>query len=294
MGKSKDFVTVGEGASAHAIPREWIQESDWDKEERDKALAKAEAFTRNYDLSENEVLAKFISEDDYTNSDDYKKLEKENSDIVDRRHELSDELNQLRKQLKEEARPKPRSEWTTSDEISNLIGDTPMSYTEAGKKLQGQIAHLTEEYRKADSRFTVLNDKLHTIDTKYAAKEKSWWNKNRPAYKKGNANKDYIGFATKTRSGYDKDLEQGKGFIAEMSPKEYLQRISYDVFESTWSHTVSGVFPKNIIKYMIMMQEGIKFDMPSIIEGSAQEGRHRAMAAYLLGIEKIPVYVRRK
>lgn len=294
--KNEEYIKLRrKDGSYYAVPKDWLQESDWDSKERQIAANKAEADIRNgKTMSREEVLSKFISDDDYSKKDDtYKKLQEEESTLRNRREELSSKNRELEKQLKSESIPKPKSEWTEDDEFESLIGNRPMTYTEKGKQLKTEKDKVWKEYLDVDHKWSDAHEKLILAKQKYANAEREWWEKNKPEYKKGSADKDYRGFATKTKSGYDYDLAQGKGFIAEMSPKEYLQRITYDVFGSTWSSVVSGVNTDNILKYMSMMQQGIKFDMPSIIEGSNQEGRHRAMAAYLLGIEKIPVYVRR-
>lgn len=246
-------------------------------------------------MTREEVLKKFISDDDYSNTDEaYKKLSKDEKQLRDKRQKLGDRNRELKEQLKEEGIPKPKSEWTEDDEYESLIGNRPMKYTEKGKQLKAEQDKVWKDYMKADHDWSETHEKLINAKHAHAEVEKSRWENNRPEYVKGDANKSYDGFLTKTNSGYDDDLAKGKGFIAEMSPKEYLQRISYDVFGSTYSSTVSGVNENNVIKYANIMKSGTKFDMPSIIEGKGQEGRHRAMAAYLLGYKKIPVYVRKK
>ena len=293
--EKQEFVTIHKGDKSWQIPKEWMQESDWDAKERQIARNKAEADILNGKvMSRQEIMDKFIDKSDYRYGEEYKKVQKENSDLLERRMKNEEERRAIEEQLKTESKPKPKAEWDDDDEWEALIGHRPKIYTEKGKQLKERYDKLWSEYQKIDSEWTKSNDKLEALKHRYSKQEKEWWDKNRPEYKKGKADKDYTGFATRTKSGYDHDLEQGIGFIAEMSPKEYLQRITYDVFDSTWSRVVSGVDIKNINKYMSMMKSGVKFDMPSIIEGKTQEGRHRAMAAYLLGIEKIPVYVRRK
>lgn len=296
MGQDIEFVTIHhKNGKTVRIPKEWMQESDWNSKERQIAANKAEADLRNGKLmTREEVLSKFISADDYSKTDkSYIELKNNEKTLRDKREELSARRKEVEEQLKQESTPKPKNEWTEEDEFNSLLHNRPMKYTEKGIKLKAEKDKLWKEYMQVDHDWSEANTKLISAKNTQAKKEKQWWDKNRPEYEKGNAKKDYTGFATKTRSGYDYDLEQGKGFIAQMSPKEYLQRITYDVFDSTWSNTVSGVNTDNILKYMSMMKSGVKFDMPSIIEGSGQEGRHRAMAAYLCGIKLIPVYVRR-
>ena len=293
MGQEMDFVTLHRAdGKAFQIPREWMDERDAEKKERDIARATAEAAIRNNPMTREEVLAKFISEDDYSKTKEYCEMAKQNSQLSDKREALSKQMHELEEAYMAESKSKPKSEWTEEDEYQALIGHRPRVYTEKGKKLKEEYDKVFKEWLKVDHEWSESNDKIIQTTAKYKRQEKKWWEEHRPVIKKGDPNKEYVGFATKTRSSYDADLARGRGFIAEMSPKEYLQRISYDVFESTWSKTFSGVNTTNVLVYMQMMKNGVKMDMPSMKPGSTkQEGRHRAMAAYLLGIDKIPVYI---
>lgn len=80
-------------------------------------------------------------------------------------------------------------------------------------------------------------------------------------------------------------------FIASMSPDEYMDRCSKEVFKSPIEDTYSGMENKhNVENYANLMKKGTKFDMPYLdVLKHEQEGRHRAMAAKELGIKEIPV-----
>ena len=269
--------------------------TDWFDKDKQIAQNKAEADKLNADkeMSRKELLAKFVDKDDYSNQQDYRQLSDEHTDLAKQDRELEEKLNELKGQLDKETSLKPKEKWTTEDEINALLGAKPLSYTDKGKELQKEYTSLLKQQESVRQQMSGLREKMERIQTKNAMKEIEKWEKERPAFQKGDANKDYPGFQTKTNSGYDTELKQGKGFIAEMSPKEYLQRISYDVFNKPYSHVVKGTDTKNIQKYMKMMKSGTKMDMPSLIVGKGQEGRHRAMAAFLLGYKKIPVYVQK-
>lgn len=116
---------------------------------------------------------------------------------------------------------------------------------------------------------------------------------------------EYEGFSTTTTGtsyydnflnpkdlAYMQDAKRKTGYIAEMSPDEYIDRVARQVFKKPRYVAERGLDSENINNYAKMMQEGTKFDMPYLeISYGNQEGRHRAMAAKKLGIEKIPVLV---
>ena len=121
---------------------------------------------------------------------------------------------------------------------------------------------------------------------------------------------EYEGFNTKTTgtSHYDqfldpKDLRyqqerKGRtGYIAEMSPSEYIERCAKQIFHSTVERQERvrqvGNGEKNIMDYASKMQNGVKFDMPYLdyTDTRTQEGRHRALAAQQAGISKMPVLI---
>ena len=81
--------------------------------------------------------------------------------------------------------------------------------------------------------------------------------------------------------------------IEYMSPREYLSRTK----EGFLKTGAPGDFipdEESVKKYAEMMKNGTLFNMPTLdyMRGRFnQEGRHRAMAAEMIGIEKIPVFV---
>lgn len=91
------------------------------------------------------------------------------------------------------------------------------------------------------------------------------------------------------------DYAKSKGytnvFIAKMSPDEYMDRCSKEIFHSPIEDTHDGMENKNNVKeYAKLMKDGTKFDMPYLdILHHQQEGRHRALAAKELGAKEIPV-----
>lgn len=248
-------------------------------------------------MTEDQVYQAFIPEDSYIYSDEYSQAEKTWNDATAEYRRDDKLLKTLEEQLREEATPKPKSEWTIEDEIEALIGRKPMIYTEKGEGILSRIDELKDELRTISGIRTEAADKMERISKREARREIEEWNKTRHPFKVANKEDNFTGFSTMMRSAYDADLAEGKGFIARMSPDEYLQRISYDIFETTVEHATVVEF-SNVQQYAQMMADGVKMDMGYInyeVHGSGrfgQEGRHRAMAAKLLGIDEIPVYIR--
>jgi len=86
------------------------------------------------------------------------------------------------------------------------------------------------------------------------------------------------------------------GSVEWMSPEDYIERCVRG-FKSIGSKGLvqQGRDPKLIKKYAQDMQRGDVFPILELDyrDGFAQEGLHRAMAAEMLGVEKVPVWVTR-
>jgi GNAT superfamily N-acetyltransferase len=86
------------------------------------------------------------------------------------------------------------------------------------------------------------------------------------------------------------------GSVEWMSPEDYIERCERG-FKSTGSQGLvrQGRDPKLIKQYAQDMQKGDVFPMLELDyrDGFSQEGLHRAMAAEMLGVEKVPVWVTR-
>jgi 8-oxo-dGTP pyrophosphatase MutT (NUDIX family) len=234
-----------------------------------------------------------IPSDSYTNTTDYQNASKTFKSALKKRDEIDDKRNAVKKELESESHPKPRSEWTEDDEIYDMLGDRPMVYTDKGKELKAQSDKLFKEWSAADHELTEAGDRLRDIKKKAHDEQIKSVSFDKPVKASSD---DYEGFTTKTTgTGYDEYLngKQNGGYVAEMSPAEYLQRCAYQVFENaTIESTLAAINEKNVDEYAKKMESGEKFDMPYLnLEKSEQEGRHRAAAAMKAGIEKIPVLV---
>jgi hypothetical protein len=243
-------------------------------------------------LSKSDVIKKFISKNSYVNDSDYKKASdlrninlKEQSDVIDKIRDLESKLSTL------EAVPKPKSEWTADDMMKSLLGEKPMIQSDESKKLEKEIDNLWEKHNGLTGIISKTDDDIERLDKINYIKQIKNWTSTDP---KVSTDTHFEGFSTTMRiSQFDDDLANGIGYIAEMSPTEYLKRCAYDIFDSTYESAVLGAETDSILKYAKQMSQGVEFDMGYLdYDSKRQEGRHRAMAAKLLGIKKIPVYIR--
>lgn len=116
----------------------------------------------------------------------------------------------------------------------------------------------------------------------------------RPDFKKAVGN--YPGFRTAETNvpHYDDLIKKGKVEIVEMTPEQYIHECAHYIFtNSTMEKVTRGrVGDSETEEYAKMMREGTKFYTPYLnYADEQQEGLHRAVAAYMNGIEKIPVIV---
>jgi len=246
-------------------------------------------------MSSDELKREFVGDDSYIYDPKYTSLESERSALVKEEISLKDERKSLTEELKGERQVKPKEDWDMSDELAALLGEKPMSYTERGEEINARLEQIREKEKPTEARLMDVRDQMEDIDRENAKEQIDEWESEKHPFVKGDADKEYEGFSTIMDIGqFDSDLEKGIGFIAEMSPDEYIDRISYEVFHTTKEAAIICDY-ENVKEYAKMMAEGVKFDMGYLDysrEPAGQEGRHRAMAAKLLGIDTIPVYVR--
>lgn len=235
-------------------------------------------------------------EDSYTNTGEYQKTLREWREAIKKDEELRDRIKEVEAELKNESVIKPRSEWDEEDEFQSLIGNRPRTFTERGKMLEAERLELERQRYEVRSNRDAASDELSRIKANARSQQLMMADVGplQPAMQES-----YEGFKTNTTgtSFYDDVLSgesrKARGFIAEMSPKEYIERCAYDIFDSgTIESTLQGTEASSVARYTKMMASGTKFDLPYLdYKSKGQEGRHRALAAYNLGIEKIPVLI---
>lgn len=159
---------------------------------------------------------------------------------------------------------------------------------EIKEKADKQFADIKEYEKTRDEYY----DEIEKLDVTQSKKERAEYEK--PEFKK--AVGEYTGFKTDdTGTSYYNDLiKEDKANIVEMTPEQYIKECAYYVFEdSTWEKVLRGrVGDEDTEKYAKMMREGTKFNTPYLnYQDYGQEGLHRAVAAYINGIKKIPVVI---
>ena len=234
----------------------------------------------------------FKPKNSYTDTDKYKETLKNFKEAWEKSDAAWDERKDLEEKLKKESRPKPRSEWDDHDEFMSIMGERPMIYTEEGERLKERLDKVKDEAREYHAKRDEYEKALRGMREEAAQKQ-------RRDYKQQDLipvqQEEYEGFTTKKTSNSfgDEYLENGRGVICEMSPKEYLERCAYEIFSGTMETTLNGVDDEIANGYAEQMRSGVKFDLPYLnYRDSGQEGRHRAVAAYKAGIDKISGWMR--
>lgn len=175
------------------------------------------------------------------------------------------------------------------DEARFLVNDKEHPEIMAIKEKADKMFADMKEYEKVRDQYY---DDIELLDKKQSRIERNEYGL--PDFKK--AVGEYVGFKTNDTgtSYYNDQLEKGNAKVVEMTPEEYIKECAYYVFEnSTLEKTLRGrVGDEDTEKYAKMMREGTKFYTPYLnYKDYAQEGLHRAVAAYMNGIKKIPVVI---
>ena len=257
-------------------------------------------------------LVRMVSEGGTSYEDDklYKNLMAEMRRLREEADEADEEHKRIRDELEEERNKSPEK---TKEEIEEELGekidddvwrDMRRELRMLGllnrsnsrlKELEDNDMKTFREYNRRLAAYRIAEEAVEKYISGQRGRQASEFRNKYNAYQ--NLSQDtYKGFQLKTDNPYfAKLLKDGKATIVEMSPKEYLERITHQVFtKSTLQTTVRGTLAKNVAKYANMMRHGTKFYMPSMTLNErerGQEGRHRALAAMLNGYSKIPVIV---
>ena len=236
------------------------------------------------------ALKDFSPKDSYIRSDDYKKTLKAFQGAWGKIDKLSDRISDLKEQIEAESELKDRADWTEEDEYDSYMGKRPRTYTKVGKRLQKKLDGLEEQKRSLLHQRDELSDKLQGIKADARREEFKTFDAPKKATRT-----DYEGFRLdNTSNSFGNDyLTNGKGYIAEMTPQEYIERCAFEIFDTgTIESTINGTDPELVQKYADMMMDGTKVDLPYLnYKDGGQEGRHRALAAYQAEIDTIPVLI---
>lgn len=237
-------------------------------------------------------LTDFLPVHSYRDTKAFKDVAAAHKESWEKADELWAKREVLEEAIKAESRPKPKDEWDEEDEYQSLIGKKPRIYTKKGERLKEELSKVEEDWHKQRKARDEASEKLDKMKEQEHKRQVAAY---KPNKLKDAKQEDYEGFTLdKTSNSFgDEYLENGKGRIVEMSPREYLERCAYEIFHNgTMESTMGAVDEKTTDKYAEQMKKGVKFDLPYLnYKDMGQEGRHRAVAAYKAGIETIPVLI---
>ena len=240
--------------------------------------------TRTSDKSE--TIALVSGSSNYTSTPEYKEAQSKHSEAFEKREKLKKEWLDLQEQLKSEIVETPELK-----ELGRQYADLFDAYTDKGKEIKEKAKAVREEMKVAEADEKKYRAELEKMTAENREKEKAEFNPEPLTEAKQD---EYEGFTTESDTPYIKEkLENGEAWIAEMDPKEYLERCAFQIFnQSTLESTVGAVDPENANKYADEMESGTKFSVPYLnFSDKEQEGRHRAVAAMMNGYKKIPVVI---
>ena len=291
---------AAEDESAPAAEVESGREDQREPEDRSGRIAGSES-NETADAENNEVdvdrYKELLPANSYTETEEYKRASNDFTDARKQSESLWEESQALEEELKQESQRKPREQWDEEDEYNSLIGRPPIILTERGQEIQDKIQENLKERLTLDQKLDDAGARMKEL--KRAAHQNQLQAYSLPTIRPATQT-EYEGFSLeKTGTSFgDEYLERAKAgrkgaFLAEMSPREYIERCAFEIFtDATMESTIHGVVPRNVEKYTHMMAAGTKFDVPYLnYRDHGQEGRHRALAAYNMGIETIPVLI---
>ena len=266
--------------------------TDWlDQEERMKYAQieanQMQANSMNGTLNEPTSL---ISSNSYIYDKDYKDAQEAAHEAWTKLQSLGDEMKQIREERDKELIVDP----SLGRQLSEVLGN----YTDKGKVLDEKYYSLMSERSQAEKQHQLATDVLQSKSSEHSKIQKELYENRKEDTVSTSLKENYQGFEiSKSTTPYvDEKLAKGEAYIVEMSPKQYLQEAGYHIFpNSTLERQVQATAANNYAnpkKYAQQMREGTKFHTPYLnYESGAQEGRNRAVAAFINGYERIPVII---
>lgn len=282
--------------------------TDWFDDEKEKQIAKnqeqasqasdherhkpLESIEDAYELQQ-EMHKMFIEEDSYINSKEFKELESE-------LHKARTELDESKKKFLELCDVVKKETTIDEDILKQFEGDKDLARMFSKKTPKGEAAEkekklVLEKSKEIEQRVEALSNKHHKIQVEQSEIQQDAFKRAditaRPATKE-----KYSGFQKNTGTSYYENLrEKGKAQVFEMSPQEYMRYCAYKIFPgSTYENQIRAAIgdAKHTMDLVKLMKNGTEMYMPVLnFRDREQEGRHRAVAAMILGIERIPVLI---
>lgn len=301
-------IPIFEGESkAAAVKRATAKQlkEDEDKKEKQIAANKKEADRNNGkeksldeidDAKElqQQMHKMFIEEGSYVNDPEFRKLQKDYSEAFEETGRLHDKAMELYATIEKET-------VVDEDVLKEFRGDKQLAKlfaekTEKGQAAEKELQSVREQDKENTRRRHTLEEKLDTIRKEQSSKQKEAFEYKDITVKKADFKDDFDGFETDTHTPkYKRLVEEGKATLVSMSPKEYLEYCAYKIFpHSTYEQQVYAAIgdARHTMDLVNLMKNGTKMYCPVLdFNEKEQEGRHRALAAMILGLDKIPVVV---
>lgn len=265
-----------------------------DTKQRQIDFNKKEADERNNNKS---LMDKYVDKDSYVNDPEFQALQSKASEAGKRKEELTKKWLDLGKEVDKET-------IIDKDILAEFDGDKALAKmfaekTPKGEKLEKERDAIYKQMKKAEEDWEKYSDERRSRIRTESEKQKQAYIKETTTASK-TLREDYKGFKKEdTGVPYMNEmLASGKAFVVQMSPKQYLQECAYKIFDSTYEQQILVGQADNATvtqKLVGLMQNGTKMYTPYLnYRDKQQEGRHRAIAAMEMGIDRIPVVIVRK
>lgn len=200
-----------------------------------------------------------------------------------------------------ELMPRSRNaEWRALPRSAERVDTSVEGIEKQLDELENRISNSNGEVSRDELR-RLLNKQSPLKDRLERAKWRREGGSNMDAMRKAYEG-EYSGFdMSKSTNSYQSDALEGKikgkkATIVEMTPDEYMERAYRQIFKKPSENGARfsnfNSVNEDVVKYAEAMRNGDKFPLPYLdFTNAGQEGRHRALAAKMAGIDKIPVVV---
>ncbi len=243
------------------------------------------------------LMDKYTDKDSYIHDPEFKSLEAKASKAGKDKEELTKKWLDMGKELEKET-------VIDKETLDMFDGDRTLAKmfakkTPKGEKLEKERDEVYKQMKKAEEDWEHYSGKRNKRIKDESEKQKEAYVKSTSTVS-DKVKDDYKGFKTAdTGVPYTNELlAKGKAFVVEMSPKQYLQECAYKIFDSTYEQQilVGQADNEGVTQKLVgLMQNGTKMYTPYLnYRDKQQEGRHRAIAAMEMGIDRIPVVIVRK
>jgi len=233
------------------------------------------------------MISSVVGEKNLINDPDFEAARTKWADATKRKDAASKRFLEISRELKNEIEYPDDDAKSMGPQYAGLFG----WYTEKGKQLKKEYDDCFAESQKAGQEAEEYGGKMDELKRQKRSDEIAEWGN--PELKE-TTRKDFEGFTLESDvPALREKLKNGSAKVVEMSPKEYLERCAFEIFtNSTLENTVAGTEAYKVNKYADLMENGEKFPIPYLDYATEnQEGRHRALAAMMNGVETIPVAI---